>query len=171
MIIPCFSTNPSSGGFFSADCGGCVYPINSNEEPRLIKGEREMLRFRVTVKGCSLQGCPPLASFHGKLEERGWVLALGRASEMVCFSSCILWRGSGTSRSKGSRREWIMQTGWSSGLPQRCPLTHPCSAGKSEHLPIMRCLHGEGSHLPLLFTPFSTQPSSQLCVTNTSAME
>lgn len=49
----------------------CVYPINSNEKPRLIKGEREMLRFRVTVKGCSLQGCPPLASFHGKLEERG----------------------------------------------------------------------------------------------------
>lgn len=48
-----------------------MYPINSNEKPQLIKGEREMLRFRVTVKGCFFAGLLPLASFHGKLEERG----------------------------------------------------------------------------------------------------
>lgn len=69
-----------------------MYPINSNEKPWLIKGE-EMLRFRVDSEGLFFAGLLPLASFHGKLEERGWVLALGRASEMVCFSSCIFMEG------------------------------------------------------------------------------
>lgn len=78
LIIPCFSKNPSSGGFFSADHRGCVHPINSNEKPQLIKGGREILRFRVTVKGCFFAGLPPPASFHEKLEERGWVLRVGK---------------------------------------------------------------------------------------------
>ena len=57
--------------FFLCRPWGVCDPINSNEKPRLIKGEREMLRFRVTVKGCLFAGLLPLASFHGKLEERG----------------------------------------------------------------------------------------------------
>ena len=121
-------------------------PINSNEKPQLIKGEREMLRSRVTVKGCFFAGLPPLASFHGKLEERGWVSASWEGIQKWSAFPAVSYRQrNGTSRSKGSWREWIMQTGCSSGLPQRCPPTHPCSAGKREHLPIVRCLRGEGS--------------------------
>lgn len=102
LIIPCFSKNPSSGDFFSADHRGCVRPINSNEKPQLIKGEREMLRFRVTVKGCFFAGLPPLASFHGKLEERGWVLASWEGIQKWSAFPAVSYRQrNGTSRSKG----------------------------------------------------------------------